>query len=149
MKLVIKDVVCSYDKEFTVDKLVAQLIEPKLSKAKIKFNKSVSVGVVTYVPVNKNKIFVSGIENKIVLKPDDARLADTMKKHGRNYLVSERLSKKQFDSLIDSFNGVLDRLNISANIRLYESDDETSFIMLRYGMENGKWPVPNSFPVEV
>lgn len=149
MKLIIKDVVCEYDKDLTVEKLIKTIIEPKLNKVKIKFNCGIAPGVVTYVPVNKNKIFISGIENKIILKPDDARLADTMKKHGRNYLVSERLTKQQFELLIDSFNGTLDRLKISANIRLYETEDTSSFIMLRYGMENGKWPVPNSFPVGV
>lgn len=149
MKLIIKDIKCPYDKELTATKVVKELLIPKLVRAKILHKISIDGDTVVFVPVNKNKIFISGVENKIPLKADDPRRADTLKKHSRDYLISERLTKKQFDNLANIFNDTLDKLNISANIKLYGEEDEVNFTMIRYDMANGKWPTPNSFPLEV
>lgn len=150
MKLVLQDIKWNVnDFPELSETIVNNIILKKLGEANIQINLQREPGKYTFLPVNKNKMFISKKENKILLKEGDPRKAELKKKHGRDYLTSERLTEKQFLLLIDSFNGTLDKLNISANIRLYEGDDESNFILIRYGKENGQWPVPNSFPIEV
>jgi len=82
------------------------------------------------------KLFMSSVDNKIPLKPTDARY-----KEAKPYLKTRKLTAKQFDSLFDTFNKTFDNLKLKADVRLYEDDkDLNSFVSIRAGSTNGEWP---------
>jgi hypothetical protein len=99
-----------------------------------------------FFPVKDKKLFVSTIKNKIMMKPGDARISKT----GRDYLSSERLTKEQYDGMIEVLNKFFDKTGIECDIRFYEFDnDSTSFSLWRKGEVRQNVYKPNSFPVKV
>ena len=150
MKLIIENVRSDlFTEDITND--MYSMIKEKLRKNNITFNASINSTTkqITFRNVddnkNKNRLFISTVANKIPIK--NKELIDIKK---RTYLNSQRCTEKQFDAVIDSINGTLNRLKVKADIKLFEyEDDLNSFITLRSDLVDGTWPRPTSFPVEV
>ncbi len=153
MQLVINNF--KFNNRFEIDSTFIEVIK-KTMLEKLKSNKII-VNVVRrntdlifdIVDSENKKLAVSSIENKIVLKDGDERI----KKMGRNYLISTRLTKNQADSFwIECVNNTLNNLGVYCDIKYVEfKDDPNSVIVLRTGTEfNNELPIKDkTFPVEM
>lgn len=131
---------------------VAAIIRQRLLKLNVAVKDWVDManGMIVYSGIDTSSskkllnkhLFTSIVKNIIPLLDTDPRAI----KFGRNYLESPRLTKAQWDGIVVTFTEVFDGLKLHANIKLYEFDnDDTSFIMLRSGVEHGTWPQPTKF----
>lgn len=153
MQLVINNF--KFNNRFEIDSTFIDVIK-KTMLEKLKSNKII-VNVVRrntdlifdIVDSENKKLAVSSVENKIVLKDGDERI----KKMGRNYLISTRLTKNQTNSFwIECVNNTLNNLGVYCDIKYIEfKDDPTSAVVLREGMKfNNEWPIKDkTFPVEM
>ena len=117
-----------------------------LNACKVKYKSTYNSAQIIFQPVDskKKRFFISAITNKVLLDKEDPQV----KKLGRNYLATERITAKQFDLVKDAVSGTLDRLKVNADIKFYEfEDDPNSFSYWRDGMTNKEWPLPKSFPI--
>ena len=145
MKLIIDNIKCTLTDDIKI-KDINKIIRAKLEKANIEANFRLSdEEVLCLTTGDTNKLFTSAIINKIPLAPTDSRY-----KPDKQHLNSYRLCKEQWESLYDIFNTTFDNLKCSANVKLFEhDDDDVSFISIRSGVTNGVWPnKPKSFPMK-
>jgi len=89
----------------------------------------------------KKYLFTSSVENKIPLDPKGAMA----KKLGRNYMISHRLTKKQWGGVTECIIKTFDNLKLNCII---EFNDGTTVTTLRQGKLNSHWPSPNKFTEE-
>jgi len=126
---------------------LADLFREKFKQANIHFDLSTRGDTIWFKEVDNNKLFISSIENKVLLKDDDERI----KKLKRNYLNTNRLTKEQEDIMWNNcINNTLSSLGLCATIKLYEhyDEDENSFLILREGYEYKSWPIlQKAYPV--
>lgn len=142
MKLVIDNITISGVKYNINAHDVAQIIKQKLLDSKLNFHLDPRDKVIVFGVVDGDKLFTSSVDNKVVMNTDDPRV----KKLGRSYLNTKRLTKKQEDSMWkDAINKTLTDLGLFADIKLYEfEDDSSSFQLLRSGDDVKEWPLKSS-----
>lgn len=85
--------------------------------------------------------FTSTRQNKVPLKPGDKRIESL----GRDHLNTERLTKKQFDSMVSTILDLFTDLEVACDIV-----DESTGAVWRVGMVNHEENIksPKNFPVE-
>lgn len=126
------------------------ILSDKFAKAKIKASIGYKNDVIFFKLIDKerNKLFSSTEENKVPLNPGDERI----KKMGRDYLNTDRLTKHQEKKMWNEcINGTLDSLGLSCNIKLYEhyDEDQNSFLLIREGTTIKDWPLQSKvYPIQ-
>jgi len=89
----------------------------------------------------KKYLFTSLKENKIPLDPKGAMA----KKLGRNYMVSHRLTEKQWNGVTDCIIKTFDNLKLNCDVTFLNGEE---VIVLRSGKVNNHWSSPNKFTEE-
>jgi hypothetical protein len=147
MELKIKDIHWDgKDVDASLNKDLLFNISKKLKdEYKVTSNHRINNGEVSFLPTEekglKKYLFTSAVENKIPLDPKGAMA----KKLGRDYMVSHRLTKKQWDAVNDCIIKSFDNLKLNCTI---EFNDGASTVVLRSGKVNNHWPSPNKFTEE-
>lgn len=127
-------------------KYVVDLHNILANKLKTNFNLKVNMGVdgdkIIFKEVEANKLFLSSKANKILMKDGDPRI----KKLGRTYLETKRVTEKQFYGFFETINMILDDLGLYADVKLSIKDKT-------YTVREGKnirmeLPEVGSFPKE-
>lgn len=99
---------------------VFKIVQDKLKSNKIDFQVSVSTDVPTKIMTlvfnknSENKYFWSSRTNKLVMTPGDKRIATL----GRSFLETKRLTKSQYDAMIDALIGTMDNLKLKCDVSL-------------------------------
>lgn len=148
MKLIIENIRWPFAPEEKLTREIGNLIKDRLNKLNIRVKDYIDQDFIQYDNVevvgSKGHLFASKVKNIRPLSPGDPRIA----KLGRDYLESNRLTKEQWDGVINTFKEIFDGLKLHADIKLYEYDnDATSFIALRTNDVHGTWPSPTKFTV--
>jgi len=116
-----------------------EYIVNKLSKLNIEVvDVSAYSDNISFVSNSENKKFKSTVVNKIIMSPNDPRIA----KLGRDYLESTRLTKKQSDALIKLFFEDLIKIGITFDME----GDGTVYVA--NGLVREMWPEPKNYPIE-
>lgn len=123
------------DKHIAAHKLVP-IIKEKLDAIKVKYKiKSASSNECLdfiYVDSTKKRLFTSSVTNKT--------------ERGLN---TERITKKQFDKLVNSFESIFKDLNVMADVKLFEFEsDPNSFLLLKTGYNPLTWQPHINFAKE-
>jgi hypothetical protein len=105
-----------------------------------------SSNVMKLTPVKEDRLWVSAVKNKITMGEGDARV----KKLGRNFLESERLTKKQFDSVQRVFD-TMSTIGVTFDMGFveYEEDLGSELPIYQEGRKVGSLPAPKSFTEEM
>ena len=93
---------------------------------------------ISFVSNSENKKFKSTVVNKIIMSPNDPRIA----KLGRDYLESTRLTKKQSDALIKLFFEDLVKVGITFDM------EDNGTVYVANGLVRKMWPEPKNYPIE-
>src|SRR5690606_7534565 len=125
------------------------IIEEKLFNKNIRYkivkriNNDMDILGFEFQPVDKNKIFISKIQNKILLKNDDLR----RKKLNRDYLKSYRLTLDQEKYMWEeAINQTLNNLDLLATIIF--TDKTGKEYIIRQNMINQNWPIQSlTYPI--
>jgi hypothetical protein len=94
------------------NKEVYSLINKKLTHANINCSNYVEDGVLVFKELATGRIFESKINNIIKMSASDKRIA----KLGRTFLNTKRLTRSQYDTVIDTIVGLFERLHIQAEV---------------------------------
>jgi len=130
-------------------KELINIIEEKLFNKNIRYkivkwiNNDMDIFGFEFQPVDKNKIFISKIQNKILLKNDDLR----RKKLNRDYLKSYRLTLDQEKYMWEeAINQTLNNLDLLATIIF--TDKTGKEYIIRQNMINQNWPIQSlTYPI--
>ena len=123
-----------------------QLIKNGLAKHNIRVNMVPLAEGFEFRPITgeNNKLFMSTVENKVVLAEGNPRI----KEIGRNYLITKRVTKEQFDGFFNEIQSGLDSLGLLADIEMVIPKTR-DVVVLRKGMEKfNNYPEIKSFPVK-
>lgn len=132
--------------EFTDYKLLGGMFKKHLELIGVVCNVIILTDGFALSEVEKGKCFKSKEMNIIPMKPGDPRIV----KQGRNHLESFRLTKEQYDGLVDVINLYFTKMGISCLIEFQEfSDDPNSkYVLVENKKIIGKLPVPGSFTIK-
>ncbi len=123
-------------------KVLYNLLASKMKEElKIKISGEVADNIIKFTRVEPNRLFISTVTNKIMIKDNDARV----KKLGRNYLETHKPTEKQYLGFFNTINKYLDDLGLSADVQ-YEVKDKTH--VLRTGKVKFEVPKLNTYPKE-
>lgn len=111
-----------------------------LKPLKIKVKLSVIEGGIGFHDITEGKTFISESDNKTAMKPTDPRV----KQMGRNYLLTNRATKEQYEGFFNTIQKTLDDLGLSADVSLKVKGVNT---VLRTGYNKFLAPRQKSFPV--
>lgn len=119
------------------------LINNKLKKAGLSAL-PMNAGGQLRIPKHPTKgYFTSAVINKVMLEADDPRI----KKLGRDYLESERLTEKQWNVVVDTLTNYLQRFGVKYTLEMQEFPDDPRSIsvIVKDGVVVGELPKPRSF----
>src|SRR4051812_47380312 len=92
----------------------ADYLKGRFADANIKCEMKTKKDVIEIIQNSEKKLFMSTKENIHKLKEDDPLI----KKNGRDYLKSQRLSERQYKELIKVFSLHLDQICVSCSVKL-------------------------------
>jgi hypothetical protein len=132
----------TYEKFAKLDSLAALLSKKLKEDFKLKVSVSSIENGIVFREVEKNRLMLSTIVNKIPLKDKDSRI----KKLGRPYLETHKPTQKQYMGFFETINKCLDELGLSATV-------DTVVKGTTYVIRDGKnkvndFPKLNTYPVE-
>lgn len=122
-----------------LNNILATKLKTSLS---LKINVGCDADKIIFKEVESGKLFLSSKDNKIPMKVDDPRI----KKLGRTYLQTKRVTEKQFFGFFETLNMILDDLGLYADIKLFIKDKT---YVIREGKDiKMELPEISSFPKE-
>lgn len=123
--------------EILTKALVVQGIKFKITTAKD--------GSIIFHEVEKGKMFISEQENMVPMKDTDPRIA----KLGRKHLGTNRLTKEQYNSMVEILTTTFTRMGVGCQIEFQESgDDTTKYTLVDDKTIVGALPIPGNFPLK-
>lgn len=142
--LTIKNIKWTY-LPFTYTRQLVNVLNNHFKNAKIKtaITYDETANVITFNPVERNKIAISSVDNRIELRPTDPRVRAL----GRSHLLSKRLTYNQYLLFFYTIQKELDLLGLNADIML---EYKNKVHVLRLGKDKfTDYPVPKSFPISM